>query len=971
MAVGASTEGDFEPPDLQGFAKTIVNNLVSVENLERAAKSLEPVLIKIVEVLVGTIIGVAAPVASVFAEGIVNAENNNSAAFERLTRVALKDITGVDANLSPGLGGRDGRSGGARNVGAGILKALSGISGGGSGTGGTLAPGTQAAEDYLTFVVQMAIEGWLTGTIGELVTLGAVENLGDLDDALANSLGLARTSRAVMRPFINTTVALPAQWQMNKTYRPELLSASLAVKMFNRKRWTKEQMMEELARQGFSDDRIEALMQDAEQKPPLALVMKALQFEYVNADDVRTYLSEQGYPDTAATFIIEMQEVESIGNFQRDLADAAAAAYVARRITPGKFYQLLNDAGIPQRDMNRLRELSELKRAVNVKPLNEADAETAAKRKIISIPEYRQVLQDLGYSDNAIYVKELLLQGDINDTAQKERAAAARARELADEKAAKLAAAEERKRQLELERAVTEPSLGMVERFVTRGYWDFQQYADYLRSEKYDSTTISALVADAEQARINYVAQQAERAEAERRAATRTIGLATLESAVLRGHATMADYRQRLTNDKYIAADVATLVAVLQDRIDEQKELEDRRREAEARAHDKGLSAAQFEQSVLKGVTSLSDFDAFLQSEGYPSFDRSVIVQLAAAKLDEQQAAAQRRDQVEAAAAARKVPVADIRRGVLAGVRTMADYRNALIDAHVGADDRVLLEELLQADIDAKLAAEQRRDEIAREREQRGLSLQQLERAVVIGAATVDDYQQELSDEGYDDDAIHTLTALLLERIQQTQRARTRRDELDAEDEGKTTTPAQVAAAVRVGIRTPTDYFNALLVNGNNEADATLLTQLLELELAEATDAKTTRATVTADVGDPSVNLAQLAAAVRAGEVPIDTYAAAVAARGYSPATVSTLRALLANEMEDAGAAAIVLDEETKGDKTKQLSVSQFENTVVAGARTIPEYVQYLVDQGFSLAAQSSLVALLLQRLDKNAGVTK
>jgi hypothetical protein len=343
-----------------------------------------------------------------------------------------------------------------------------------------------------------------------------------------------------MRPFINTTVALPAQWQMNKTYRPELLTASLAVKLFNRKRWTKDQLLEELRRQGFSDDRIEALIQDAEQKPALATVMKAMQFEYINADEVRTYLLENGYPDTAANFIIEMQEVESIANFERDLADAAAAAYVARRITPGKFYQLLNDAGIPQRDMNRLRELAELKRAVNVKPLSESDAEAAAKRMIISIPEYREFLRDQGYSDNAIYVKELLLQGDINDTSQKERAAAARALELANEKAAKQAAAEERKRQLEAERAVTEPSLGMVERFVTRGYWDFQQYADFLQSEKYDSTTIAALLADAEQARVDYVAQQAEREEAERRAASRTIGLATLESAVLRGHATMA-----------------------------------------------------------------------------------------------------------------------------------------------------------------------------------------------------------------------------------------------------------------------------------------------------------------------------------------------------------------------------------------------------------------------------------------------
>jgi hypothetical protein len=956
------------PPDLQQFARMLVDYIVSVENIEKIAKGQEPMLVRVAEIVLGTVIGVIGTIGAEFAKAIVNAEDIAEPAFRRLANTALKDITGIDANIDNRGGGRDGRAGTARNIGSGILQALSGISGGGGGGGGELAPSTKAAEDYLSFVVQMSLEGWLTGLMGEMMTLGQVENLGDLDDALANSLGLARTSRAVMRPFIDTTVATPARWQMNKLYRPELLSPAMAVKMLHRGVWSREKTFEELARQGFREDQIEGLISDGQRRPTLAMVFNALKYGYIDEGAVKDFLVDDGYPADVADFMLEMVDIESIAKFQQDLADAAAAAYVARRITPARFNQLLSDTDLPTKDRARLRELAELKRAVNTRPLSEADAEAAAKRKVISIPEYRQALIALGFDDNAIHVKELLLQGDINSAEQKARADAERAAQLAAEKEQREREAAERKARLEAERAVTEPSIGMVERFVVRGHWTFAQYEEFLRAEKYDAVTIAALLADAELARVEYLERQEEREEAERRSATRAIGLAQLETAIIRGHATMADYRQRLAADKYTADDIAKLVAVLQDRIDERAELEERRRRADERSADKGLSVAQFEEAVLRGVATLADFDAFLRAQGYSDFDRSVIVQLATRKVEDQAQALARREAIEAAAAARRVPVADIRRAVLAGVRPVADYRNALIEARVDADDRVLLEELLQADIKARQSAEERRREIERERAERGLSFAQLERAVVAGAATVPQYQQELKDDGYDAESIDTLTVLLLERIQETQRARRRRDELDERDRGKAITPAHVARAVRVGIRTTTDYFNALIANGDSEADAQLLTQLLELEIAEATDARARRTAIADELAGESVSLAQLAADVRAGRSPLQAYGQALAARNYSPADVSTAVALLEREIDDADAAAAALEEGTAGDKVKQLSVTQFEKAVLEGARTITEYVTFLEGQGFGLAAQSSLVSLLLQRLDKNAG---
>lgn len=965
-----ATEDDLQnTPDYRSIGQQVGAGINDVQNLSRWGRLFVTSLQEVVAWSLSWFLNMAADVAVFMARTLTMAEDRTDDSLSELSAAAVEDLLGVkvDQNALRRRAGRGGRDAMAASLGNTIIRSL-------VGDATSIAPSDEPAGRYVANVTKFGLEGWLSGWTMEFLTsvwgpFGHIETFGELDDILAQSLGFGRLSRRVLGPYVDTLVVTPTRWQVNKTYRPELLTPAQAVMMFHRKRWTHDQMMEECARQGYSDDRIEALMAASEKKPTLAQVMKWYDMDYIVVEDLRAYLEDDGWPERYIDILIQGAEVEKISSFNMQLADAAAAAYVARRIPEARFNQLLSDSGIPQRDMNRLRELAELKRAVNVKPLSESDAAAATKRGLLSVPEYRQVLRANGYDEDAIRVMELLMLQDIRNISEKERAEAERDRLAAEAKAKREAEAAARKARLEAERAVTEPSLGMVERFVTRGYWDFQQYADFLRAERYDGATIAALVADAEQARVEYVQRQAEREDAERRSAVRTIGLAQLETAILRGHATMADYRRRLQTDGYSAADQDVLVRVLQDRIDERAELEARRRAADEQSPDKGVSVAQVEQSVLRGLTSLADFDAFLQQQGYPSFDRSVILELTRAKLQDQQAAAARRVELEAAAAARQVPVADIRRAVLQGVRPFADYRNALIDARIDAEDRQLLEDLLRVELDQRAADVQRRDDIARERDQRGLSLQQLERAVVAGAATVEQYQGELAAEGYDAESIDTLTALLLERIAETQRARRRRDELDAGDGSRPLTPGQVARAVRAGLRAPQDYFFALLDNGNTEADAQMLTQLLELEIAEARDARATRTAVTTELAGESVNLAQLAADVRTGTATLEDYALALESRNYTPATVATLTALLEREIEEQAFAALALDEATEGDKTKQLSVTQFEQAVVAGARTLDEYVQFLNDQKFSLAAQSSLVGLLLQRLDKAAGV--
>ena len=329
MALTDPNQDPFEPADLPAALKTLANHLVSVETIERITKGSEPLVVKGIEVLLGTIIGLFGTVAAEFAKSVIAAEDIAEPAFRRLASAALKDITGVEVDVSPGVGRGGGRRGAAQTVGAAMLQALSGINAGGVGPGGVLQPTTRPAEDYITFVVNMAMEGWLTDITGEMLTLGAVEQLGDLDDALSSALGLPRMSRAVLRPFMNATVATPATWQINKTYRPELLSVAVAVQQFHRGRWTREQLDEELARQGWSADRIDAFVNG--------------QRKFFSAGDVRTFvdrgywsmdiglqqLRDQGYDENAAVDALRLEGLRRIE--QLEASEAAPIIAAVRR----------------------------------------------------------------------------------------------------------------------------------------------------------------------------------------------------------------------------------------------------------------------------------------------------------------------------------------------------------------------------------------------------------------------------------------------------------------------------------------------------------------------------------------------------------------------------------------------------------------------------------------------------------------
>jgi hypothetical protein len=847
--------------------------------------------------IIAFLIKMATPIAAGLAQGIARGEDRTEGAFGELAAVAISDALGVNVSAGAwtGRGGRGGRTASVQQMTSAALGALVPLE------TTTLQPATEPTTRFMSYVLQMGLEGWLEGWIFEMLTsipyFPGVETFAELDDILARVFGLERLSRRVLGPYVDALIVTPAEWHVNKTYRPRLLTPAEGVRQFTRGRWSREALNEELARQGYSDDRIEALIASTKRRLSVSQVLDAIQTELFSEEVGRQLLMEDGFDETTAALLITVDRTQRIDAFNKRFADAAVAAFASGAITEGELDASLQLAFRDVRERQAYRDLARFQRQVRARDLSESQLEAAVKRNIIPISEYRSGLRRIGFTEEAIGVLELLLRDELNDRAEAERLKRERDERLAAEREAKRLADLERKRQIEAERAVTEPSLAQFERAVVRGLVSVAAYGEFLAAEKYAPDVIAFLVGLVEQARAAYVADLERRAAAEARAARSQLAIGQLERAVERGILSPGEYRAQLVDRALPAGDVELLVRLAEDLRAARVDADARRAAAEARAQQRGISLAQLERAVLRGVRSLADYQAELAALGFDGADQATLVELLRVELGDRAAADARRQEAATRAAQRGISLAQLERAVLRGVRSLADYQQQLVALGFPAADVSTLVDLLRVELEEAQRARERRAQLDRDQPAVALSLATIQRAVAAGVLTIADYRAVLARRGFADADQDVLVSLAILDLQEAAAARERRAAIEAERTTRTLSLGQAERAVRAGAATIADYRAVLAREGFADADRGILVELLELELASDAAARARRAEIEQERSERTVSLSQGERAVRAGVLTLAGYRDLVAAAGYDEADQALLVATLAAQL--------------------------------------------------------------------------
>ena len=883
-------------PSLQQLADYIVDSLYDVKRLARLETAVKNALAEGQTVAAAVRTQVAVALAEVLGKFLSGVEQ----LVEPIAAPALAKLAGhlVGRDVSTADLRRAARAGDETTVGRAIADLAFEIL---KAPAGPIEPSPDAARRMLATLTQFVFNGWFEASAFELLVtlfpdMDNFEAVAELPHLLIEALGLSRLSRIALRPLAQHVVATPLDWYLSKQIRPTLLAPATAIREFMRGTWDWADVEEELARHGYSAERIDALRNEARKFISTADV--ALLDHRISGDaalaprtdggagagaapvfrsgafDARKYLGEMGYDDNDAGALLTAEGARRLDAQEKQLADACLAAVVSGDIDRPDYERRIRSIQMPRTDTDHYLRLGNLRRDLVFTPLSDGDAQAAVKKQLVTFAWYRGYLARRGFDPDGITIKELLLRAEIDTAAS---AAELHARQAAARDADHAAALAERQQRIaDKARADALPAFAEVRRAYVRGLIPRARLAAAVADAHpgIDAGDAAALLADADQDQQTYAAQLAARDAALKADRDRALPLATLEQSVLRGVTAIDAFDRELERRGYTDANRRILVALLQGRVDDQAAAEKARQAADARARLKGVSLAEFMRAVRLGIRSREELAALLVQLDTPDVDRALILDLVAADQSRDAAAAAKRQAADAAAAAKAINLPLRRRAVIKGIRSREQYAQDLAAAGVSLDDRALELGLIDVELADAAAAHTRAKAITTERAAAdratptpALSLEQLIHAVKLGILTPDALRQALTAAGYASADVELLVATVIADVPDVRAAQKIERQAAGALQRRGVDLADFQRAVARGIRTLDDYDAMLAARGFGEDDRALLRQLLAEKVAVDVDSLRAKvAAALAGVAD-APTIAELETAITTGAV--------------------------------------------------------------------------------------------------------
>lgn len=898
-----------------------------------------------------------------FADAVGKGEIRQDSAFQRLMQSGIEDLFGVriDLNEITKAGASGGREAAAEAIGDALLRAVTG-----SATGmatGAVEPTDEPAKQFLAMVAGLAIEGWLWGTVSSMIPFGILNKFADLDDIMANVLGLGRISRAVVNPALQALVITPFRWQVNKTSRPTLLPSTTAIAQMVRGNMPAEDAHEELARLGFSPERIELLIRQVTRVPGAGDLDAAVRAGLITEDAAIAGFRQIGWDAEGAAFMRTLQRARDVVTFQNQMGADIANAFVAGDLTEADLRRFMDATVTDPTDRNQGIERAILRRGIFRRQLGEGDVRDALQRGIWGKQDYRVWLSEVGYTDEDAIVKEQLLDERMRERedARLERLRIKGERDEAAE--AKRAEAEARQLEIDEARAVFTLPTAKVERAAVSGLISMEEYRAYLATQRLTENDRFLIFSLAEGKREAQLAKEAARAEREAALASKGISLGQLEQAILAGLATINDYVEQLKAQKIDDEGIAILRTLLEARIEAKRVAKELADEAAAELRNKGLSLGQLERAVRAGLRPVDEYRAFLVREGFNIVTVATLVDLLNQQLARDQAARDAAAEREADAQVKRIGLGDLRTAVIAGLRPLADYQRALDREGLPAADSATLIALLQRQIDAVTAREAAEADREAARFLRGFSEGALRQALFRDQLSLEDYLRALPSRGFDPDAVTLQRELVQLELDRIADAKAQEQEAEATLEAVGLSRGEVERAVKAGILPLEEYEKLLERKGLTEDARQVLVDLLVIELQRLAAARERAAEIAADPVSKPLKLGELRALIKKGLRTLDDYRAALARGGYSQQDGDDLTELLQIQLGQRDTAATIRARVAAELAELEIDLDELEAFVRNGRVTLDDYARFLRAEGYGVEDVAPLVALLVGSL--------
>jgi hypothetical protein len=480
-----------------------------------------------------------------------------------------------------------------------------------------------------------------------------------------------------------------------------------------------------------------------------------------------------------------------------------------------------------------------------------------------------------------------------------------------------------------------------------------------------DAATQKALVAKqkADAAVAKTAAAEAKRQAAALMLSFGKISLAREELLVTKGIRTLDSYSQWLRDHKFPAQDVADLTTLLGDKIGASSKDAATKTTLVKAAAAKKLSIPDLERAVKMGLMSVDEYRSQLAAAGFSDDDRNLLASMLQKELDSAATAAQLHTETAAELEAKQVSLADLELAVRDGLHDLTWYSEQLSSRGIDDDNVALMTDELQTKLQSDGAAVTLHTTAAKTLAKKKVSLADLDKAARNGLITLADYSAALAADAYAPSDVDMLVGLLQLQMDIDQKAAATHAAAAAKLATKSISLADIERAVKLGVTSIATYKAALTREGFSDDDQGILVQSLLAQIAATAARQKLAAAAQKKAVVKKISLTDLAKAVRLGQRSMADYQQTLADLGYGAADQASLVALLQAQMEQdqiaqaktAAAAAKLAD--------KGLSLSQWEQSVVAGVRTIAEFQTWLLSSGEVQEDVDAICALLALKM--------
>ncbi len=393
-------------------------------------------LVPFVRILTNSLDEILAALADLFLAG----QGEGSRGFANLVAAVLGDLLGVE-----GVTGEKiftafqtrGRISAMKEVGSGFLDVLSKE----MITTGNVSPeqGDAAVRSFLGFVLSFSVRqgniAFLTSLIPEEFRFG--DGFREYGELMAKNLGLGRLTRLVLRPLVTTLAATPFQWKLNELYRPTQLKLADVVNPFSGAVMDAKLIWADLAREGYSDDKIQALLELHRKKLSEADLSTLFSAGHIDQATLQQRIQRLGYTLEDAQQRAEVDRLDKVKPYFEELRAAAVGAYANGHIQRDELKGIVDGLPLTTEVKTYIMLAADYKRRVPTKHLTVAQLEAAFSEGIIDLTEFTDHLTVQGYSDDDQSVLLLLTLLKLAKAADAAKAKAARSAAAAAKKAGK------------------------------------------------------------------------------------------------------------------------------------------------------------------------------------------------------------------------------------------------------------------------------------------------------------------------------------------------------------------------------------------------------------------------------------------------------------------------------------------------------------------------------------------------------